>query len=151
MMKRPRFGPGAIDRESGRLLSSGFPSILIPEFFSSESAMYSVRPSSRLLSAVCAIAMLGSLALPNTMLAGPSTENPSDLFQARNDSTSQEYWERCRTAIDIIMMVLQKIEDAEAAGNVSVVPPREVSEAYVMVEELSFCAGHLSILGEPCA
>ncbi|MEZ6045857.1 MAG: hypothetical protein R3C11_09835 [Planctomycetaceae bacterium] len=83
--------------------------------------------------------------------AGPTTDNPTQLYQARFDEMSQHYWGRSKAAIDIILMVLGKIDAAEASGDIKVVPPREISEAYVMVEELSFCATKLGIYGEPAA
>ncbi|QDU78660.1 hypothetical protein Pla110_03640 [Polystyrenella longa] len=95
--------------------------------------------------------LLGLLTCSSTLIAGPSTQDPTQLYEVRDEEMSQYYWERSRDAIDIILMVTKKIEDARAIGDISVVSPREVSEAYVMVEELTFCAGKLGQFGEPCA
>ncbi|MCA9039250.1 MAG: hypothetical protein KDA65_02770 [Planctomycetaceae bacterium] len=97
------------------------------------------------------ITLLTSFSSGDKLFAGPSTADPNRVFEVQYNEMSQQYWDRSKVAIDIILMVTRKIEDAQATGNLNVVPPREVSEAYAMVEELAFCAGKLNILGEPCA
>lgn len=97
----------------------------------------------------CLILCCTVLLIKSDVRANPSSSNPQALLEARNEPTSQKYWQRADDAVKLLYEYGTPMEALYRSGDIQSINPAEVGELYSATHEIMYCEGHLGRLGEP--